>query len=416
MGVKVVMSTRNIVTLADTNRLIADTRDQLGSIGGIFHLAVVLHDCLFESQTVDNFKESAATKYWGTKNLDAATRKLCGDELKWSVGLKGFTNIIFFYSRFVVFSSVTAGRGNAGQTNYGWANSAMERVVEQRRHDGYAGVAVEWGAIGDAGLIMTMGDNETGTGSGNGKGDVVQTIAHILGVQDVKQLDFNASLGDLGLDSLMGVEIKQALERDYDVVLSMKDIRTAPIAMDDKTVDMVELERQMTSLFTLRIDMADLLTTEQIAKINDVHTGPPVFFVHSIEGIATPLRKLALSLPSDSSIGSSDDEDDERPVREYKEKVHFEFAGEEFRRRYRLSSAAAEDVLGQIGPLLVPRRGAGVRSADLLPKQKLIVCLKLVGAHLYVRARAQIHRRRRTLWHNCRRFWHWRTRYVRCCA
>ncbi len=54
----------------------------------------------------------------------------------------------------------------------------------------------------------------------------MQTIAHILGVQDVKQLDFNASLGDLGLDSLMGVEIKQALERDYDVVLSMKDIRT----------------------------------------------------------------------------------------------------------------------------------------------------------------------------------------------
>jgi hypothetical protein len=37
----------------------------------------------------------------------------------------------------------------------------MERVVEQRRHDGYAGVAIEWGAIGDAGLIMTMGDNET---------------------------------------------------------------------------------------------------------------------------------------------------------------------------------------------------------------------------------------------------------------
>ncbi|KAK5980874.1 hypothetical protein GCK32_012520 [Trichostrongylus colubriformis] len=31
---------------------------------------------------------------------------------------------------------------------------------------------------------------------------------------------------DLGLDSLIGVEIKEALERDYDIVLSMKDIRT----------------------------------------------------------------------------------------------------------------------------------------------------------------------------------------------
>jgi fatty acid synthase len=85
MGVKVVVSTRGINTLAETERLISDTQQQLGPIGGIFHLAVLLHDCLFESQTVDNFKESAATKYWGSKNLDAATRKLCGDELKWCV-------------------------------------------------------------------------------------------------------------------------------------------------------------------------------------------------------------------------------------------------------------------------------------------------------------------------------------------
>jgi len=56
-------------------------------------------------------------------------------------------------------------------------------------------------------------------------GDVVQTVAHILGISDPAQLDPNANLGDLGLDSLMGVEIKQALERDFELVLSMKDIR-----------------------------------------------------------------------------------------------------------------------------------------------------------------------------------------------
>jgi fatty acid synthase len=60
-----------------------------------------------------------------------------------------------------MFSSVTAGRGNAGQTNYGWANSAMERIVERRRADGLPAIAVEWGAIGDVGLIMTMGNNDT---------------------------------------------------------------------------------------------------------------------------------------------------------------------------------------------------------------------------------------------------------------
>lgn len=59
-----------------------------------------------------------------------------------------------------------------------------------------------------------------------GGGNLIQTIAHILGVNDISQLNPDANLGDLGLDSLMGVEIKQALERDYDIVLSMKDIRT----------------------------------------------------------------------------------------------------------------------------------------------------------------------------------------------
>lgn len=40
---------------------------------------------------------------------------------------------------FVVFSSVSSGRGNAGQSNYGFANSAMERICEKRRHEGLPG-------------------------------------------------------------------------------------------------------------------------------------------------------------------------------------------------------------------------------------------------------------------------------------
>ena len=67
--------------------------------------------------------------------------------------------------------------------------------------------------------------------------DVIQTIAHILGINDLSQLDLSASMGDLGLDSLMGVEIKQALERDYDIVLSMKDIRTLTLSQLKEMVE-----------------------------------------------------------------------------------------------------------------------------------------------------------------------------------
>lgn len=45
---------------------------------------------------------------------------------------------------FVVFSSVSCGRGNAGQTNYGMANSVMERIIEKRHRDGLPAKAVQW--------------------------------------------------------------------------------------------------------------------------------------------------------------------------------------------------------------------------------------------------------------------------------
>lgn len=54
-----------------------------------------------------------------------------------------------------MFSSVSCGKGNAGQTNYGMANSIMERICEQRQKDGYPGKAIEWGAIGEVKDLFT---------------------------------------------------------------------------------------------------------------------------------------------------------------------------------------------------------------------------------------------------------------------
>ncbi len=48
-----------------------------------------------------------------------------------------------------MFSSVSCGRGNQGQTNYGMSNSIMERICEKRHADGLPGLAIQWGAVGD---------------------------------------------------------------------------------------------------------------------------------------------------------------------------------------------------------------------------------------------------------------------------
>jgi fatty acid synthase, animal type len=55
----------------------------------------------------------------------------------------------------VVFSSVSCGRGNAGQTNYGFSNSIMERICEWRRKLGLPALAVQWGAVGDVSYLRS---------------------------------------------------------------------------------------------------------------------------------------------------------------------------------------------------------------------------------------------------------------------
>lgn len=92
-----------------------------------FLFGQVLKDGLFENQTQETFQTVCDAKVTGTINLDHVTRELCKDSLDW----------------FVAFSSVSSGYGNAGQTNYGFANSSMERIIEQRRRDGYPGKPID---------------------------------------------------------------------------------------------------------------------------------------------------------------------------------------------------------------------------------------------------------------------------------
>ena len=112
------VSTSLATTLEGANELIDSASDE-GPVGGVFNLAMVLKDGLIDNQSVDTFLEVCEPKVTGIDNLDAVTRHKCPQ-----------------LDYFVAFSSLTAGRGNGGQSNYGYANSSMERVCELRRRDG----------------------------------------------------------------------------------------------------------------------------------------------------------------------------------------------------------------------------------------------------------------------------------------
>ena len=139
-GIEVLLSTNDVGTKEGADKLINQSKS-IAPLGGIFHLAVVLKDGLFDNQTISMFSDVCKPKYHGTLFLDQLTRT---------------EDIAKTLHCFVVFSSVVSGRGNAGQTNYGYANSSMERICEKRVEDGLPGLAVQWGAIGDVGLVQVI--------------------------------------------------------------------------------------------------------------------------------------------------------------------------------------------------------------------------------------------------------------------
>ncbi|KAK0166755.1 hypothetical protein PV327_004244 [Microctonus hyperodae] len=222
----------------------------MAPVDGIFNLAVVLKDALLENQTSSQFSESFEPKAWSTKLLDELSRKVC-PQLR----------------HFVVFSSVSCGRGNAGQTNYGMSNSVMERICEKRVAEGFPALAIQWGAIGDVGLVADMQDKNQelvigGTLQqkissclqeldgfltqdspivssmvvaekkigGSGSLNIVETVQNIMNIKNLKSISHQIPLTELGMDSMMGVEIKQTLEREFELFLTAEFIKNLNFA------------------------------------------------------------------------------------------------------------------------------------------------------------------------------------------
>ncbi|KAG5316385.1 FAS synthase, partial [Acromyrmex insinuator] len=321
-----------IITGADaSNRkdceFILNSAEKQGPVDAIFNLAVVLKDCIYKNQTPESFEESFRAKAWATKMLDELSRKLCPQ-----------------LQQFVVFSSVSCGRGNPGQTNYGMANSIMERICERRAANGLPGLAIQWGAIGEVGLVAEWHDNNKELVIGGtlqqmissclekleifllqnrpvvssmvvaekrvgayGGADIVEAVINIMNVKD-KTVAQNISLTELGMDSMMGIEIKQTLERKYDIFLTAQDIRNLNFAklveMRDKNLERQkaqnpEINEQTTELSGIQLLLQILynvdLPTETCMELQ-TRMDPrkiKVFLLPSIQGCGQIFNPLA---------------------------------------------------------------------------------------------------------------------------
>ncbi|XP_065083523.1 fatty acid synthase-like [Ochlerotatus camptorhynchus] len=305
------------ITSMDGCRTLLKEASRFGAVAAIYNLAVQLRDAILENQSVEMFVECMAPKAKATEYLDIASRLLC-PQLK----------------HFVVFSSVSCGRGNAGQSNYGMANSVMERIIERRCAEGLPGKAIQWGAIGEVGLVADMAEDKVdmvigGTlqqrisscllemdflltcenplvasmvvaekRKGSGSKNIIEAVMNIMCIRDLKSVSMESSLADIGMDSLMAVEIKQVLERDFDMVLSPQDLRTLTFAkllkmeeekkQADKTEQSKESEGLAIGLQMLLRNLGNEDTSEstflRLPSAGD--EGRPILLIPGVEGVA----------------------------------------------------------------------------------------------------------------------------------
>ena len=112
----------------------------LGAAGrllrGVFHTAMVLDDGPLSQLSAARFARVMAPKALGAWNLHRAT---LGQPLDF----------------FVLFSSISAAIGNAGQGNYVAANAFLDTLAEWRRRQGLPGLSIGWGVLQEAGVVSS---------------------------------------------------------------------------------------------------------------------------------------------------------------------------------------------------------------------------------------------------------------------
>jgi acyl transferase domain-containing protein/NADPH:quinone reductase-like Zn-dependent oxidoreductase/NADP-dependent 3-hydroxy acid dehydrogenase YdfG/acyl carrier protein len=133
-GVNVTVFTGDITKINDVGNVIQLIEENMPPLKGIIHSAMVLQDSLIANLDEDKLLNVLEPKIMGAWNLHEAT---IGSKLDF----------------FVMFSSISAVYGNPGQANYASANIFLDRFTYYRRSMGLPSTTINWGALGETGVI-----------------------------------------------------------------------------------------------------------------------------------------------------------------------------------------------------------------------------------------------------------------------
>ncbi|XP_065214304.1 fatty acid synthase-like [Planococcus citri] len=320
-GVNVEIYTDNVTKEEGVKNLLLKA-NSLGPVAGIFNVALILKDDPFPKQSDETFELVAGPKSTATVHLDKLSRKLCP-----------------YLEHFVIFSSVSCGRGNLNQTNYGFANSIMERICEQRNLENLSALVIQWGAIGEVGVVADFAEDNLNIVIGgtlqqnvrscldslnlfmkqsnpivssiivaekrHADSDIINTIANILGIKDLKTISLTWTLPELGMDSIIGLEIKQILESEFNTFFGPDDLRTMTFA---KLYKLKEEKKNSKSggIGPINPQFQNVILDVELMKQPILHipinhqeiqkTTPALFIFPGVEGLATFMEPLMKNL------------------------------------------------------------------------------------------------------------------------
>ena len=112
-GAQVIYISADVATEKGARKVYETAKKEFGSVHVIIHSAGVIKDAFLLKKTEDEMRKVFEPKIYGTKYLDEVFKEECLDY-------------------FIVFSSIAGVWGNAGQTDYSYANSFMDHFIQRR--------------------------------------------------------------------------------------------------------------------------------------------------------------------------------------------------------------------------------------------------------------------------------------------
>lgn len=141
LGARVTVLTCDVTDPVAVHRMLDEVRSNIGSIRGITHCVMAVHDAAMANLTSETFGVPLKTKVIGAINLHSATKD---DPLDY----------------FNCLSSAAAAIGNPGQANYCAANAVLDSMMKARRDQGLCGFSLAPGAVGGVGYIAKAGQEK----------------------------------------------------------------------------------------------------------------------------------------------------------------------------------------------------------------------------------------------------------------